>query len=129
MNKLFSMLLLFIVISPGAYAKDRAYWWVCASDEDQRGLFVDYPLRGAPKVQVGGVSKMSTVNTKYKISDDDDRKALRFNYDNNNQSLVIIMERKKKAHNLYRGALYNFHEVEQGETVDPIQFICLSLEK
>lgn len=126
MNKLFSLLLLFIVISPGAYAKDRAYWWVCAADDDTRSLFVNYPLRGAAKVQLAGTSYISTVDTEEK---NEDKKAVRFDFDNNKQSVIITLEREKKAQNLYRAGLYNFQEVEQGETAFPIQFVCLSLEK
>jgi hypothetical protein len=125
MRKLFSVVFL-VLVAQGVSAKERDMFWICASSDDPRAVTINYPLRGAALVEVASNEYIARSDPDHKTNDG--RKAIRFNFDDYNQSMIIVTERPKKAGNFYRAGLYNFAAIKDGESTIPIDFLCLSQE-
>ena len=123
------LIILVTAVSVESYAaKDKDQMWVCASDDAIPGIFVQLPERGIPKVQVGGVNHSS--DFEHEGPDEDgDGDFLRFNFDNNNQSVRLNLKNYKSAEtkNLYRAGYYDFSKVGEGEMASAIQYVCVEI--
>lgn len=103
-------------------------FWMCASDYDPRSIMVSLPEKGAASVQLGGEgSKLATFEEK---KDEDGEISLRFNFNNYDSAVILLTSLKQKKlkkgeNNAFRAGLYDFSSVKEGESTDPIQYVCL----
>lgn len=60
----FILLFALAVINPVS-AKDKDRFWICASDDDPRSIFIQHPSKGAAEVRMGGApSRLSSAEKK-----------------------------------------------------------------
>ena len=116
-----TLLLLVSLHAYGADPVDRL--WICASDDDPRGVFVNYPARGAATVQVAGKNYIATVK---EADDEEGDRFLRFDFDEYNQAVRLMLSRDKDASktNIYVAGLFDFSDTEEGGVEKPILFAC-----
>ena len=100
--------------------------WFCASDDAARSVMVTYPLRGAANVQMGGQLNMLASVKLGKEEGEDGRETIRFDFNEYNESFIIITGDRDESTNVYRAGYYNFMKMEDGATTTALQYVCLS---
>lgn len=122
MKKIILLITVMIFSSAASAAKDKDQFWMCGSDDAPESIMVDFPIRGAAKVQINGIEWMTTGKDK---EDMDGDPVLRFDFEDYKQSFIINVNTKSKS-NVRRAGLYSFHDVAKGETATPIQYFCVA---
>jgi len=131
MLKICFVLMFTLISSSPASAKEKAMKYMCGSNHNPRFIYVKHPLRGAASVQIGGADTVYSSAAKSKEKTGEKRDRWRFDFNDNNDSIIITVggrdiRQLKKDNNqyMYWATYYDFSEVEEGETIDGISYLC-----
>lgn len=129
LKKLFIFTALTALSLSASAKKETDMTWFCLSDDDPRGVYVNYPLRGAAKVQVGVADNRQIASSEVgKELGEDGRGTVRFDFSDNSESFIIITggREERVTDNMFRAGYYDFSNVEDGKNALAIQYFCLS---
>lgn len=129
---LVSISLLLVSLSTIASQHPPKLFWICVSDTDPRGIYINYSPRGVSHVQIGSIKNnflaTSEIGKEDKVEWEPQRETVRFNFDDDKQSLIIVTGGREVSpiKNLYSAGYFDFSVVGPGKVLLPIDYVCLS---